>query len=98
MSDDNRKPIWPWIVVALILLPVVYVAMFGPATFLMVALDSPGWVESWYYAFDPLDWLICSLPHSQGFRLNVWYHDLYLGWWSRLAESWRGGENAPLVP
>ena len=34
MSDD-RKPVWPWIVVLLIGLPVLYVALFGPACWLV---------------------------------------------------------------
>ena len=31
MSDDRKKPIWPWITALLIGLPVLYVALFGPA-------------------------------------------------------------------
>ena len=31
MSDDRKKPLWPWIVGLLIGLPVLYVASFGPA-------------------------------------------------------------------
>jgi hypothetical protein len=31
MSDDRKKPLWPWIVALLIGLPVLYVASFGPA-------------------------------------------------------------------
>jgi hypothetical protein len=31
MTDDRKKPIWPWIVSLLIGLPVLYVASFGPA-------------------------------------------------------------------
>ena len=31
MSDDSSKPLWPWIVVLLVGLPVLYVASFGPA-------------------------------------------------------------------
>jgi hypothetical protein len=31
MSDDRKKPLWPWIVALLIGLPVFYVASFGPA-------------------------------------------------------------------
>jgi hypothetical protein len=31
MSDDRKKPIWPWIVALLVGLPVLYVASFGPA-------------------------------------------------------------------
>src|SRR5262245_6608721 len=34
MSDDRKKPLWPWIVALLIGLPVLYVASFGPACWL----------------------------------------------------------------
>ena len=35
MSDDRKKPLWPWIVALLISLPVLYVASFGPACWLV---------------------------------------------------------------
>jgi hypothetical protein len=31
MSDDRKKPLWPWIVAVLIGPPLIYVASFGPA-------------------------------------------------------------------
>jgi hypothetical protein len=31
MRDDRNKPVWPWIVVLLIGLPMLYVVSFGPA-------------------------------------------------------------------
>jgi len=31
MSDERRTPLWPWIVVLLVGLPVLYIASFGPA-------------------------------------------------------------------
>jgi hypothetical protein len=34
MSDDRKKPLWPWIVALLVGLPVLYVASFGPACWL----------------------------------------------------------------
>jgi hypothetical protein len=34
MSDDRKKPLWPWIVALLIGLPVSYIASFGPAVWL----------------------------------------------------------------
>jgi len=30
MSEDRKKPLWPWIVALVIVLPVLYVASFGP--------------------------------------------------------------------
>src|SRR5262245_55848704 len=35
MTDDPKKPLWPWIVALLIGLPAMYVASFGPACWLM---------------------------------------------------------------
>ncbi len=32
--NDDRRPLWPWIMALLIGLPVVYVASFGPACWL----------------------------------------------------------------
>ncbi len=34
MSDERKRPIWPWIVALLIGLPMLYVASFGPACWL----------------------------------------------------------------
>jgi hypothetical protein len=34
MSDDRKKPLWPWIVALLIGLPALYVASFGPVCWL----------------------------------------------------------------
>lgn len=31
MSEEQRKTVWPWIVVVLVVLPVLYVGGFGPA-------------------------------------------------------------------
>jgi len=48
MSDDPKKPLWPWIVALLIGLPVLYVASFGPACWLMhrgvVTRRTSGWL------------------------------------------------------
>jgi len=34
MSEETKKPVWPWFAVLLIGLPVLYVASFGPAVWL----------------------------------------------------------------
>ena len=41
MSDDSKKPLWPWIVALLIGLPVLYVSSFGPACWLTAQRN--GW-------------------------------------------------------
>jgi hypothetical protein len=92
MSDDDRKPVWPWIVAVLIGLPIVYVAMFGPAVCLFWRLDddSPRWVITWLHAPDPLDWLIDTLPESQSEPLTFLYRQTYLGWWRDLGLTLQG--------
>jgi hypothetical protein len=35
MSEEREKPVWPWLVAVLIWLPVLYVASFGPACWLV---------------------------------------------------------------
>jgi hypothetical protein len=35
MSDDRKKPVWPWIAALLIGLPALYVLSFGPACYLV---------------------------------------------------------------
>jgi hypothetical protein len=85
-DDDNRKPVWPWIVAVVILLPILYVALFGPAVLLYWWLDdnSPRWLLMWLHAPDPLDWLIENLPDSLSSYLQFWYRDVYLDWWRDL--------------
>jgi len=34
MSEERKRPVWPWIVATLIAVPVFYVASFGPACWL----------------------------------------------------------------
>ena len=34
MSEERKKPVWPWIAALLIGLPVLYLASFGPAYWL----------------------------------------------------------------
>jgi len=54
MSDD-RKPVWPWIVVLLIGLPVMYLASFGPACWVSLRTDAWGrLVGAVYY---PVFWM-----------------------------------------
>jgi hypothetical protein len=67
MSDEIKKPLWPWIV-ALIGLPALYVASFGPAC----------WLYNWKLvgetaipiAYYPIIWLS---EHPQLNDLAFWY-------------------------
>ena len=40
MVDDRKRPVWPWIVAVLTGLPVIYVASFGPAVWVMDSVGS----------------------------------------------------------
>ncbi len=39
MSEERKKPVWPWIVAMLIGLPVLYVLSWGPACWLAVRIE-----------------------------------------------------------
>ena len=39
---DRKQPLWPWIVALLIGLPVLYVASFGPACWIVSHADMNG--------------------------------------------------------
>ena len=39
MREERENPVWPWVVVLLIGLPVLYVASFGPACWLARPTD-----------------------------------------------------------
>ena len=41
MSEPQKNPVWPWVVVVLIGLPVLYVGSFGPACW--VTSQAHGW-------------------------------------------------------
>jgi hypothetical protein len=43
MGGSKKRAGWPWITVAVLMLPVLYVASFGPACWLMAdTFDKPG--------------------------------------------------------
>jgi hypothetical protein len=45
MSEKAKRPVWPWIVVLLITVPIVYGFSFGPACWLSLRSGSAG--DSW---------------------------------------------------
>jgi len=45
MSEERKRAVWPWIAAQIIGLPVLYVASFGPACWVMSQVDVGGWVE-----------------------------------------------------
>jgi hypothetical protein len=62
MSDDRKKPLWPWIAALLIGVPVLYVASFGPACWIISRAGQ--WNVLWaaaHFIYSPV--------------LQVWNHD-----------------------
>ncbi len=69
MSEDRKKPLWPWIVTLLIGLPVLYALSVGPVFSITgheVLLGDEDPVDCFY---EPLFWA-CRSP-----RANAWL------WW-----------------
>ena len=64
MSDDRKKPLWPWIVAVLIGLPVLYVASFGPACWLCEKQFAPTHVA--WIIFRPLTYVVVQHPYDVG--------------------------------
>jgi hypothetical protein len=51
MSENRKKPLWPWIMALLIGLPVLYLASFGPACWLRARYEDKGtWDGPWAIA------------------------------------------------
>ena len=81
MTDDRKKPLWPWFVVLLIGLPVLYVASFGPACW--IASQKPpvgsGGVSGWAIivpelpkVYRPIGWACKKCPNTVS-PLVTWY-------------------------
>jgi hypothetical protein len=61
--SDERKPLWPWIVVLLIGLPVLYVASFGPACW--VTASHPTLIMPAGYFYWPLTRAAWAYPNEK---------------------------------
>ena len=61
MSDDRKKPIWPWIAVLLIGLPVLYVASFGPACWIAFRIERGG-LPAPFIAYEPVRLACKAMP------------------------------------
>jgi hypothetical protein len=84
MSDDRKKPLWPWIVALVIGLPVMYVLSSGPAR--MVACrrssstrgtpaDMSVVIDKWWITlYAPLSWA-SENPEQPCAKILIWY------WW-----------------
>jgi hypothetical protein len=69
MTDNHKKALWPWIVALLIGLPVLYVASFGPACWVVEQSALPRAEITLIYS--PLiraAWSLRPNPFSKGLR------------------------------
>jgi hypothetical protein len=84
MSDEGRKPGWPWIAAVLIGLPMLYVASFGPACWIVARPGRIGEesriINSVYW---PIGWLAdCPVSEYPKWpltsRVIYWYAGLFI--------------------
>ena len=76
--SEERKPVWPWIVVLLVGLPVLYALSGAPADILATKIGKPEWLDMAGRAFyAPLAWMLTNGPGFAG----EWYQ-AYARWWS----------------
>ena len=73
MTDDRKKPLWPWTVALLIGLPVLYVATFGPACWLTHRGVVTGRISRWLFA--PVECTMIRGPECVSSSL-FWYSTL----------------------
>ena len=73
MTDDHKKPFWPWIVALLIGLPVLYVASFGPACWITSRANRCASVIGTVYK--PMTWAMSSDDETL-WRLITWYAEI----------------------
>jgi hypothetical protein len=79
MSEDGKKPLWPWIAALLIGLPVLYVASFGPACWLIATEDHVAGPSDVMVVYWPLGRAAWSWNGPWTGRVAIW-----LQWWMRL--------------
>jgi hypothetical protein len=73
MNDENKKAVWPWIVALLIGLPVLYVASYGPACWLIHNVKLPGPVlDLLAVVYSPFSWWQVT------FDFALWYEALLI--------------------
>jgi hypothetical protein len=92
--SDRKRPLWPYIVALLIGLPVLYVASFGPACWIVSRV--PLLSQRLLFVYRPLDWAAWELPDSVSETLD-WYGNLILSdekilW---IGSGNQSGENSP---
>jgi len=81
-SGSLKRPLWPLLTAALVGLPVLYVASWGPAVWIYVYGSDRGWrisgslqiILDWVYY--PLVWLILNGPKPISDALT-WYAKLF---------------------
>jgi hypothetical protein len=99
--SDSKPSVWPWVVVVLVCLPLLYVALFGPACWLAGRSVLPGRQTSAIYR--PLVRLACTDRGAAGKSLR-WYARLNgrgeiglfdLGVWAGLLQ-WEDGTSSTI--
>jgi hypothetical protein len=97
MSEQKKRTVWPWIVVILVALPILYVASFGPACWL-----AGDWTERNTFAntiipnaYYPILWLArLDRPEiAPGVLESGWFDD-YVYWYATL---WRDDPTCPVL-
>jgi hypothetical protein len=86
MSDDRKRPIWPWIVVLLIGLPVLYYLSLGPACWSC----ERGWIA-------PSTVEICYRPACQFIMLCPRKFNRAMRWWWDLGCKHKTGSGLVLM-
>jgi len=79
MSEVRKKPVWPWIVGVLVVVPVLYVLSFGPACWLgSRELTQPWGSRGVFIVYDSvLPELAMLAPGDTGCRAILWYARLF---------------------
>jgi hypothetical protein len=77
MSEQRKKPLWPWIAALLIGLPVLYVLSRGPVEWLYVWGYLPNWTVAPMMTFySPISWILENGPQPLKDVIH-WYLDLW---------------------
>ena len=67
---DHKRPLWPLLTAALIGLPVLYVASFGPACWVSSKLSIADPIID--FAYYPCVWLVVDGPEPIGETIRWW--------------------------
>jgi hypothetical protein len=90
--NDDRKPLWPWIASLLIGLPLLYVASFGPASWIASRTDDFGETpEILLTLYRPVEQVWRKGPEPVAIVINRYCYAFAAPGW-----QWHGGGPFPL--